>query len=349
MSIDWKTTLANENTSIIDVMRIIDKDSLKIACIVDQEMRLKGIVTDGDIRRALIGGVSLTAPISVAMNTDPTTVGTDYDHNKLLIYLKENSLLHMPIVESGKLVNLVTLEELLAPRRKDNPVFIMAGGFGTRLRPLTDNCPKPLLKVGEKPILETIIDSFVSHGFHNFYISTHYLPQMIMDYFGDGSHKNISIKYIHEEHPLGTGGALGLLPKDEINSPLIMINGDILTNVNFSHLLEYHNSSSSCATMAVREYDIKVPYGVVNIVGEHIKDIVEKPTHTFFVNAGIYVINPEVIQEVENSVKIDMPTLLENKIKLSKDVGVFPIHEYWLDIGQLDEFKKAQLDILNLF
>ncbi len=345
----WKSTLTHPGESIVNVMKIIDKDTLRVACVVDEAMNLLGLVTDGDIRRALIAGKKIDSPIKEVMNTSPKVMQSNYDHSELLKYLKANRLIHMPIVENGKLVELVTLEELLVPKIKDNPVFIMAGGFGTRLRPLTDNCPKPLLKVGDKPILETIIDSFIANGFHNFYISTHYLPEMIRDYFGDGSRKNISITYVHEESPLGTGGALGLLPKEEINLPLIMINGDILTNVNFSDLLDFHVTTKACATMAVREYDIKVPYGVVQVDNNQMTSIVEKPTHTFFVNAGIYIIDPKIVHETKVGVKIDMPSLLESECNKENKVSVFPIHEYWLDIGQLHDYEKAQKEFQIVF
>ncbi|WP_347361358.1 nucleotidyltransferase family protein, partial [Vibrio vulnificus] len=189
---------------------------------------------------------------------------------------------------------------------------LMAGGFGTRLRPLTDNCPKPMLKIGNKPILETVIRSFIKAGFVNFYISTHYMPELIHAHFGDGSEFGVNITYVHEESPLGTGGALGLLPNDlPKDLPLIMMNGDVLTKVDFQRLLDFHVSHDADATMCVREYDYQIPYGVINGEGNKITSMVEKPIQRFFVNAGIYVVSPRVIQSVPENHRIDMPTLLE--------------------------------------
>lgn len=225
----------------------------------------------------------------------------------------------------------------------------MAGGFGSRLRPLTDNCPKPMLKVGDKPILETVIRSFIKAGFSDFYISTHYMPEQIKNHFGDGGDLGVNISYVYEETPLGTGGALGLLPDSmRQDLPLIMINGDVLTKVDFERLLSFHVENDADATMCVREYDYQIPYGVINGEGNQITSMVEKPIQRFFVNAGIYVVSPRVIQSVEKNQKIDMPTLLEQHMEERQKVLMFPVHEYWLDIGRMDDFNKAQVDIYNL-
>lgn len=347
MGDNWQQTLARPENSIIDVMRIIEKDAQRVACVVDSDMNLLGLVTDGDIRRALINGIKMEEQVQSIMNAAPKSVGPDYDKVELMEYLTENRLMHMPVVENGKLVDLVTIEDLARKKDYHNPVFLMAGGFGTRLRPLTDNCPKPLLKVGNKPILETILDQFIEAGFSNFFISTHYLPEMIRDYFGDGSDKGVNITYVHEENPLGTGGALGLLPKEQINSPLLMINGDILTNIDFEKLLQYHNDNGVAATMAVREYKIEVPYGVVDIAENNVAKMIEKPSHHFFINAGIYVVSPDIVNGVQPNTKIDMPSLLEQRMSKGDDVGAFPIHEYWLDIGKMKDFEQAQLDVMQ--
>ena len=345
MTSNWRSTLAGPNDTVLDVMKIIEKDTLRAACVVDDEMNLLGLVTDGDIRRALIKGLSLSTNVQEIMTRNPKSFAPGYDSDELHNFLNHNRLIHMPIVKDGKLVELVTIEDLTQKNNYDNPVFIMAGGFGTRLRPLTDTCPKPLLKVGKKPMLETIIDQFIGLGFQNFYISTHYLPEMIRDYFGDGSKKGVQIRYVHESSPLGTGGALGLLPKDQIDLPLIMINGDILTNINFEKLLAYHKQNNVDATMVVKEYQIEVPYGVVETDGIHVDKMIEKPTHQFFINAGIYVVEPQIVHSMSGEQYIDMPSLLEEKMASGQKVGAFPIHEYWLDIGRMEDFKKANVDI----
>ncbi|CDI94752.1 phospho-sugar nucleotidyltransferase [Pseudomonas aeruginosa PA38182] len=224
----------------------------------------------------------------------------------------------------------------------------MAGGFGTRLRPLTHNCPKPLLKVGEKPILEIILERFIGAGFHRFFISTHYMPEMIREHFGDGSRWGVSIRYVHEETPLGTGGALGLLPHHEIDSPLFLMNGDLLTTLNFLNLLEFHTAHGGVATMCVREYEYHVPYGVVQSDGHRISSMVEKPVQKFFINAGIYLLSPGLVKSVKAGTRIDMPTLLEQEIERQQAVNMFPVHEYWLDIGRMEDFVRAQQEFASL-
>lgn len=223
----------------------------------------------------------------------------------------------------------------------------MAGGFGTRLRPMTDDCPKPMLKVGGRPILETILENCLKSGFRDFYFSTHYLPEIIRDHFGDGSKFGCSIKYIHEPEPLGTGGALGLLPADLPDLPLILINGDILTKVDFFQILDHHISQEAVATMVVRQHLYQVPYGVVEAQDNRLLDIVEKPTESYFVNAGIYVIDRALVQTVRPHQKLDLPTLLMNEVKLGKEINLYPIHEYWQDVGHPEELLAAE-DRYNL-
>ena len=346
MNNNWEKILVPPTNSIQDVLKIIDDESLQLALVVEPNNHLLGTVTDGDIRRALINGFSLSTPISDIMFTDPTVAESDITKTELLELMNEKQLNSIPILEKGIVVGLETIHRITQKVTYDNPVFLMAGGFGTRLKPLTNSCPKPLLKVGDKPILETVLLSFIKSGFHNFYISTHYLPEMIREYFGSGDRWGVSISYVHEEHPLGTGGALGLLPKDLPDLPVIMMNGDVLTKVNFKSLLDFHNENNANATMCVREYEYQVPFGVIENDGNKIVSMVEKPTHLFHVNAGIYVIGREIIDGVRHNEVIDMPTLLERY--LNNNVLMFPFHEYWLDIGRVDDFNRAQTDIKAL-
>lgn len=346
MSHNWKNILVPPSATIQNVLEIIDIGCLQLAIVTDDKHYLLGTVTDGDIRRALIAKKSLDTPVSDIMFTEPTIAEINTPREKLLILMDELELSAIPLLDKGRVVGLETIHQIIHKKKYENPVFLMAGGFGTRLKPLTDTCPKPLLKVGGKPILETVLNSFIKAGFQNFYISTHYLPEMIRDYFGDGQQWGISIHYVHESIPLGTGGALGLLPKDLPKLPIFLINGDVLTKINLEEVLNHHNKNNACATMCVREYEYQVPFGVVESDGSHIKRMVEKPIHRFHVNAGIYVISPEIVGSVEKNEVIDMPTLLERH--LHKQVLMFPFHEYWLDIGRMDDFKKAQLDIKTL-
>ncbi|MEH6469996.1 MAG: nucleotidyltransferase family protein [Halopseudomonas sp.] len=349
MSHDWHKALVTPATSIQETIKVIDKEALRIALVVDEQQQLKGVVTDGDIRRALLQHIPLGNAVSEIMNPNPKSVSINDSKARILAAMERDKLLQIPILDGGVLVGLETLQHLLQRTRYDNPVFLMAGGFGTRLKPLTDNCPKPLLKVGGKAILETILESFVEAGFHRFYISTHYMPEMIQSHFGDGSKWNVTIEYVHEEEPLGTGGALGLLPDNIPQLPLIMMNGDVLTKVDFEQLLDYHLKQKSLATMCVQEYSYQVPYGVIQGRGNQILSMEEKPVHKFFVNAGIYVIDPILIQSVPENQRIDMPTLLEQQIAAEKSVTMFPLHEYWLDIGKMPDFEQAQHDFSKDF
>ena len=348
MSYDWRDVVVSPTVTVKEALLKLDEAALRVVLVCDDAMHLQGVITDGDIRRALLKGVGLDIEVLHVMNSSPTTVTSSVSRSDAIALMQSKSILAVPVVEAGKLIGLQTLQKLKSTKNYDNPVFIMAGGFGTRLRPLTDNTPKPMLKVGERPILETLLLNFIKSGFSNFYISTHYLPEVIKDYFGNGSKWNVNITYVHEDNPLGTGGALGLLPNSTPELPLIMVNGDVLTAVDFERVLDFHVGNQALATMCVREYDYQIPYGVVVGDGERIVSMEEKPIQRFFVNAGIYVINPEVFKNVEKNNRIDMPTLLQGYIDNQEDILMFPIHEYWLDIGRMDDFKRAQIDIKGL-
>lgn len=346
MSHNWKNILVSPTTTIQEVLKVIDSESLKFALVVDKESRLLGTVTDGDVRRALISNLSLYHPVSEIMFTTPTVITSSVSKIQVLELMNTQQLYSIPVLDDGIVVGLETMHYAAEKKKYNNPVFLMAGGFGTRLKPLTDNCPKPLLKVGDKPILETVLLSFIKSGFHAFYISTHYLPEMIQEYFGDGSKWGVSINYIHEERPLGTGGALGLLPKTLPELPIIMMNGDVLTKVDLEALLAFHNKNNANATMCVRDYEYQVPFGVIESEGNNITSMVEKPIQRFHVNAGIYVVGREIVDSVKENEIVDMPTLLERF--LDKQILKYPFYEYWLDIGRIDDFKRAQVDIHRL-
>ncbi|MEC7644229.1 nucleotidyltransferase family protein [Idiomarina sp.] len=348
MSYDWRNVVVAPTTTVRESLQRLDSEALRIVLVCDSSSHLCGVVTDGDIRRALLKGVDLDSAVEAVMNRKPITITSSTPRSEALNLMQTRSILAVPVVDNGVLVGLQTLQPRESSNRYENPVFIMAGGFGTRLRPLTDNIPKPMLKVGDKPMLEILLQNFIRRGFKNFYISTHYLPEVIKSYFGDGKNWNINITYVHEEQPLGTGGALGLLPEDTPNLPLIMVNGDVLTNVDFERVLDFHATNNGVATMCVREYDYQIPYGVIVGDGERIVSMEEKPIQRFFVNAGIYVVEPLIFKNVAKNHRIDMPTLLQNYLDNDQDVCMFPIHEYWLDIGRMDDFKRAQLDIKSL-
>lgn len=343
---DWTKTLIKPEASLSEAIQVINLGALRIAIVVDGERRLLGTITDGDVRRALILQNGMDTPVAEIMSRKPITASIYNDRKSILLMMKASDVLQVPVVDENRcVVGLETLQQLLEPCRLDNLVFLMAGGFGKRLRPLTDDIPKPLLKVGHKPILETILKQIIESGFYNFSISTHYKAEQVKDYFGDGSKWGVNISYVHESEPLGTAGALGLLPRDALQQPLLMMNGDLLTKIDFQQLLQFHNEQNCAATMCVREYDFQVPYGVVEQNNNIIKGIIEKPIHKFFVNAGIYILDPDVVASVQPNQSIDMPTLLENQIEGGKKIAAFPIHEYWIDIGRMEEYERANRDV----
>ena len=340
--------IVGKSDSILKALELLDLYALRIVLVVDENNRLLGSITDGDIRRGLLKGQNLHATVESIMHTTPYSVedGSLTDR-QIFEIMREKRYLALPIIRNGQLVNIITLDDLIRTKKKENPVFIMAGGFGTRLRPLTDKCPKPMLPVGGKPLLETIILSLKEHGFYKFYISTHYLPEVIHEHFGDGEKLDVNIQYVHENEPLGTGGALSLLPKNDIDLPFIVINGDVLTNMNFNKLIDFHNNQNAAATMCVREFQYQIPYGVVNSTDNVIQGMTEKPSYYFDINTGIYVISPALLNQVEPNF-VGMPTILEQQIALNQKVASYPLHEYWLDIGHMEDYNRAQRDIVNL-
>ncbi|MCZ6637767.1 MAG: nucleotidyltransferase family protein, partial [Alphaproteobacteria bacterium] len=312
--------------------------------------RLLGTVTDGDIRRAILAGTDMGAPAAEIMHRTPH-VGREGDAKKtLLARMAAEVIRQIPLLDAeGRVVGIAYIDDLLSPpKAPENWVVLMAGGMGKRLRPLTESAPKPLLTVGDKPLLETILESFIEQNFKRFYISVNYKAKAIKDHFGNGSGWNAEIRYVEEKTPLGTAGALSLIP-ERLASPLIVMNGDLLTQVNFPELLRYHHQQGSQATMCVREYDFQVPFGVVEIEDDQVKAIDEKPVHRFFVNAGIYVLEPDLIDLVPKDTPFDMTTLFERAVDRGHGTAVFPIHEYWLDVGRVDDLERANSDFKNVF
>ena len=346
---DWRKILLSPDDPLDYTIKVLHEGGCRIALVSNEHGRLLGTITDGDIRRALINKSTMKSPVSLIMNSNPVTVDNKVNNKDILTLMSDKGLLHMPIVDKdGILCGLETKQHLTKTPKLDNPVFLMAGGFGKRLYPLTKDIPKPLLKVSGKPILENIVEQFISYGFHDFYISTHFKSEQIREYFKNGELHNISIKYVHEDVPLGTAGSLGLLPDNLPDLPIIVMNGDLLTKVDFTNLLDFHGEHNLDATMCVREYDFQVPYGVVEIDNYSIKAIKEKPVHRFLVNAGIYVLNRELINKVDGKSYLDMTDFLEKELK-SNGVNAFPIHEYWIDIGKIEEYEKANIENSTFF
>jgi len=346
---DWRKTLISPTTPIMEAIRIIDFSALQIALVVDENRRLLGVITDGDVRRAILKGVSLDNPVHLIMYRDFTTVNNLASREQIIALMKKNDLKQMPIVdENGSVVDLKVIIDLINEPQKDNWVVIMAGGEGTRMRPLTDERPKPLLEVGGKPILETILDNFVSFGFKTFFVSVNYKSEMIEDFCGDGCKWGVEIQYLREKKKMGTVGALSLLPAKP-EKPLIIINADVLTNVNLQQLLDFHKSHKAAATMCVQDYHLEVPYGVIKINQHCIMGLDEKPVQRFFVNAGIYVLEPTVLDIIPTQESFDMTELFTRLIDQGFETVAFPIREYWMDIGRVEDYKKANGDYSDKF
>jgi len=346
---DWEKVLLAPSTSIIRGMEVIDNSSLQVALIVNDDKRLLGTVTDGDIRRGILRGVLLDEPIHKIMHTNPTVAHLEDKPEDLYALMKLKQLRQIPILDDhGRVISVEFYDFIALSSQLDNWVVLMAGGLGTRLQPLTDDCPKPLLEVGGRPILQTILESCIKHGFNRFYLSVNYKAKMVEDYFGNGSRWGVDIRYIREDKRMGTAGALSLLP-ERPTKPFLVMNGDLLTKVNFKQLLDFHLEHCAQATMCVRDYDFQVPYGVVKVQQHRLVDIEEKPAQKFFVNAGIYVLEPEVLDMIPKDEFYDMPSLFMKLVALHHETIVFPIREYWLDIGNKVDFEQAIGDFSEVF
>jgi len=345
---DWEKIAIKSNATMKDVLMVISEGNMQIALVVDDGCHLSGTVTDGDIRRALLRGNGLNTPISSLMNDSPITGLQDEDKSLWQRTMRRHTLRHLPLLDSNGCVFGLARYELPKEPKRDNPVILMAGGLGTRLHPLTQSQPKPLLEVGSKPILETIIENFADHGFYNIYLCINYKGEMIKNYFGDGSRWNVEIQYIEEHKRMGTAGALSLLP-NKPGAPFFVMNSDLLTKVDFVRLLHFHQKQSASATMCTREYTHQIPYGVINLEGHEVVSMVEKPTQRFSVNAGIYVLEPETLENIPADVYFDMPSLINTLLDNKESVSSFPIHEYWIDIGRMREFEQAHEDYSTQF
>lgn len=339
------------DASILDAIRVIDAGTQQIAIAVDESRHLLGVVTDGDIRRAILRGVDLSGPVAQILNRKPTVCKRTASREELArTLLGQERITRLPVVdEQGNVLGLYRTEDLVAnPYSHDLPVVLMAGGLGTRLRPFTDNIPKPMIDVGGRPILEHIIRRFVSQGFTRFYVSVNYLSHVIKEHFGEGEAFGAQITYIEETERLGTAGSLRLLPKD-IRGPFFVMNGDLLTAANFAAIASYHLETGVEATMCLREYTVQVPYGVVAQAGGRFVGIEEKPMHRHYVNSGIYVLDPAILELLPESGYFDMPSLFDSLMQKDPSAAaVFPLREYWCDIGQVADLERARREIAKI-
>ncbi|MBX9845848.1 MAG: nucleotidyltransferase family protein [Xanthobacteraceae bacterium] len=342
-------TLISPAASIKQTIETIERSEAKVALVIDENRRLLGTVTDGDVRRGLLRGIALDESVTRIMNAAPHVAHPDDDPAAMLDMMRRNICRQVPIVDAnGCVVALRTLEEALRVPARPNWVFLMAGGRGQRLRPLTDDCPKPMLLIGGKPILQIIFESLVRQGFQRFFISLNYRRELVRNHFGDGSRWDVQIDYVEEEEPLGTAGALSLLPEAP-QHPMIVMNGDILTKIAFGSLLDFHAEHRCSGTMCVRDYIQEVPYGVIEIDEHRLSEIVEKPVKRYLVNAGIYVLEPQTMDLIPKAKRYDMPALFDDMRRKGMTASVFPVREYWLDVGRIEDFHKANDDYFHEF
>ncbi|MDB3979057.1 nucleotidyltransferase family protein [Pseudomonadales bacterium] len=343
---NWESALLSIGAvTVQDTIKCLNDSSLQIALLVTDKKVLIGTVTDGDIRRGLINGVKLTDSVNEIFNSEPLVVPLTMSRDMVLKVMRANDIHQVPVVnEEGQVVDLCVLDDFLAPKARPNAMVIMAGGRGLRMEHHTQNCPKPMLEVGGKPMLEHIIELAKDEGFEKFIISVNYLGHMIEDYFGDGEKLKVAIEYIHEQSPLGTAGALGSITTTK-GQPIVVTNGDVLTGVKYGELLDFHVRNASFATMAVRQYEMHNPFGVVKTNDGQIVGFEEKPVSISNINAGIYVLNPSELKLLTKEEYCDMPTLFNRIREQNKLCLAYPMHETWMDVGRPDDLDMARANL----
>lgn len=332
-----------------EAAKLMQSQNLKIVLVCDAAGQFKGTITDGDLRRAILESKAANTLLIDIMNPKPHVV-REGTHNIDDVYfkMKEHVIKYIPVIDDNQFpTRLYYLSDFEDKVVLDNPVVLMGGGLGMRLRPLTENTPKPLLKVGGKPVIQRLIERLSLQGFSNLYISINYLGEAIMDYLGDGSEYNVNITYLHETQPLGTAGSLSLLDASEINHPLIVINADIITHEELSRALLHFSESDSQILVGVREHYYTLPYGSIDICGDNVIELKEKPTFTYLINSGVYVLSPDVLQLVPSNIPFDMVDLINKLLDMRKSVGYFRMYEEWIDIGQIQDLNRARASIAD--
>jgi len=324
-----------------------------IVLVVDADGKLLNTVTDGDVRRAILANVSLDEPVKVLLDrkvgtpqAQPVTAPFDSDGSTQLGLLQQHSISQLPLLDQdNRVVALVTRDEFMPDEGAPLQAVIMAGGLGTRLRPLTEDLPKPMLPMGDRPLMEIIIQKLQEAGVKQVNVAVHHKHQKIIEHFGDGREFGVELTYVTEDRPLGTAGSLGLMKSPD--QTVLVINGDILTQVDFRAMLAYHREHAADLTVAVQWYDLQVPYGVVECEGPLVRRLSEKPSFKFLVNAGIYLLEPGVYGFIPEGEPYDMTDLIQRLVDEGLQVVAFPIREYWIDIGKHEDYASAQEHLRN--
>jgi dTDP-glucose pyrophosphorylase/CBS domain-containing protein len=338
--------------TVRELMSLMDRCALGIALVVDDDRRLEATITDGDVRRAILLGIELDQPVSRLIELrkhrgqkrGPVTAPIGTPAEDLRQMMAEHSIRQIPLLDDqGRVTDIAVDSDYLAAPALPLEGFIMAGGFGKRLMPLTEKLPKPMLPVNGRPLLEHLVCKLREAGIQHVSISTHYLAKSIVEHFQDGADFGLRIEYVDEEQPTGTAGSLAKAAVGDV--PLLVINGDILTSVDFRAMLEFHREHAAEMTVAVQQHEVQIPFGVIRMDGIDAISIVEKPSVRHFVNAGIYLIEPNVCKMVPADRPFDMPELITKLIEGQKRVICFPIREYWLDVGRMEQYERASADV----
>ncbi len=342
---EWQHAILLANATIGQVIRNLDQTAIKIVMVANAAGVLEGTISDGDIRRGLLKGLDLNSPITSVIHRNPLVVPPALGRDLVVQLMVANKIQQIPIVDAQHhVVGLHLWDQITTPPARPNLMVIMAGGMGTRLRPHTENCPKPLLSVGGKPMLEHIIEHAKLEGFSHFVLAIHYLGHMVEAHFGHGERMGVQIDYLREQSPLGTAGALGLL-NPLPDAPFVVTNGDVITDIHYGELLDFHTRHAAAATMAVRVHEWQHPFGVVETQGVEIIGFKEKPIARNHINAGVYALNPEAVSVLTSDAHCDMPTLFERLQAKAERIVAYPMHEPWLDVGRPDDLAAVRLSI----
>jgi dTDP-glucose pyrophosphorylase len=333
-------------THLFRTIELIQAAAKQIALVVDGDGKLLGTITDGDVRRSILAGIPLDAPASRIMNTSFTTGTVGMTAAEVFVLMRLHAIRHIPLLdEKGNVADLVWVTDLLCRDEAELSAVVMAGGFGKRLRSLTENTPKPMLPMAGRPVMEHLIEQLRDSGVKEVLVTTHFKPEKIMAHFGDGREHGLKVRYVREETPMGTAGALSLV--GEFTKPILVVNGDIVTSVDFGAMLAFHRDNEADLTMGVRQCGLRVPYGVVQTKGVRVTGVREKPRFNFFIAAGMYLLEPSVRRHLASKEHMDMPELIAALIAAGRSVVSFPVVEYWMDIGAIDDYERAQRDAEN--
>jgi dTDP-glucose pyrophosphorylase len=337
----WQRAILPITSTIQDAIRSLNEVGIKIVLISSGNGVLEGTISDGDIRRGLLRGLTLASPITDVIRRNPLVVPEGMSRDLVLQLMTANKIQQIPVVDvNGRLAGLHIWDDIAATPERPNLMVIMAGGMGNRLRPNTESCPKPMLRVAGKPMLEHIIERARLEGFSHIALAIHYLGHIIEDHFGNGARLGVRIDYLKEETPLGTAGALALLkPRPEL--PFVVSNGDVITDIRYGELLDFHGRQDAAATMAVRMHEWQHPFGVVQTKGVEIVGFEEKPIARSHINAGVYALNPIALNSLDEGAHCDMPTLFERLQARGQRTVAYPMHEPWLDVGRPDDLVRA--------